>query len=99
VTASGDPATDPGTETTLLYVLSEALTNAVKHAGAEVIEIEICGGDGAVSVTVRDDGRGGADASGSGLQGLADRVVAHGGRLRVDSTSERGTTVVAEIAR
>ena len=82
VTASGDPAADPVTETTLLYVVSEALTNAAKHAGAKVIEIEIGGADGAASVTVRDDGCGGADDRGSGLQGLADRVAARGGRLQ-----------------
>jgi signal transduction histidine kinase len=46
---------------------------------------------------VVDDGRGGADPSGSGLQGLADRLATIGGRLRVESPRGGGTTVIAAI--
>jgi signal transduction histidine kinase len=47
--------------------------------------------------TVADDGRGGADPSGSGLQGLADRLAARNGRLRVESPPGAGTTVIAVV--
>ena len=54
-------------------------------------------GDGVV-LTIADDGRGGADPSrGSGLRGLADRVEALGGRLRLESPPRGGTRVVAEV--
>jgi signal transduction histidine kinase len=53
--------------------------------------------DGMVSVEVADDGVGGADANGSGLRGLADRIDALGGTLTVDSPSGHGTRVAAEI--
>ncbi|MGH9234356.1 MAG: sensor histidine kinase, partial [Acidimicrobiales bacterium] len=85
VTASPAAASDPDTEATLFYVCSEALTNAVKHATATQIDIAINEVADAVMVTVADDGCGGADPSGSGLQGLADRLAARGGRLRVES--------------
>jgi signal transduction histidine kinase len=97
VNVSGNPVADPATETTLLYVVSEALTNAAKHAGACSVEVAIAATDCALSATISDDGEGGANASGRGLQGLADRVAAAGGRLRVDSPSAGGTTVVASI--
>jgi signal transduction histidine kinase len=97
VTTSGDPAADADVETTLLYVVSEALTNAAKHADASAVTVSIAGSAGAVSVRIDDDGRGGADASGSGLQGLADRVAAGGGELQVHSPLGAGTTIVARF--
>jgi len=64
------------------YVVAEALTNIVKHAGATAAEVVVAVDDGVVHVDVRDDGRGGADfGRGSGLVGLKDRVEALGGRL------------------
>jgi signal transduction histidine kinase len=53
--------------------------------------------DGGMVATVADDGRGGADPAGSGLQGLADRLATHNGRLRVDSPPGAGTTVTASL--
>jgi signal transduction histidine kinase len=97
VTTSPAAASDPDTEATLFYVCSEALTNAVKHATASQIDIAINRVDDAVVVTVADDGCGGADPSGSGLQGLADRLAARGGQLRVVSPPGAGTTVTATI--
>lgn len=97
VTASSTAASDPDTEATLFYVCSEAVTNAVKHATATRIDIAVRRVDDAVVVTVADDGCGGADPSGSGLQGLADRLATRDGRLRVDSPSGAGTTVTATI--
>jgi signal transduction histidine kinase len=98
-TVSGTPSAGPEDETTLLYVVSEALTNAAKHADASAIEIDLRGSDSNVSVGVRDNGRGGADASGSGLQGLIDRVASRGGEFRVRSSPAVGTTVFASIPR
>jgi signal transduction histidine kinase len=98
VTAFGDPAADADIETTLLYVVSEAVTNTAKHAGASAVTVTIAGSaPGAVSVTIADDGRGGADARGSGLQGLADRVAARGGELEVHSPPGAGTTIIAKF--
>jgi signal transduction histidine kinase len=76
------------------YVVSEALTNAAKHADASAAEVEAAVGDGVLHVRVRDDGRGGAAfGRGSGLVGLKDRVEALGGRIRLHSPPGAGTTV------
>lgn len=67
-------------ETTAYFVVAEALTNAAKHARCEHAEIAVAIEEGWAVVEVRDDGVGGAAASGgSGLRGLADRVSALGG--------------------
>ena len=67
------------------YVVSEALTNTARHAGATAASVEVTAGEGVLRVRVRDDGRGGADfGQGSGLVGLRDRVEALGGRLALD---------------
>jgi signal transduction histidine kinase len=86
-------------ETTLFYVCSEAITNAVKHAHATQITVAISADPRFLVTQVSDDGVGGARSSGTGIQGLADRLAAHGGRLRMDSPSGAGTTVTAEIPR
>lgn len=84
--------------TTAYYVASEALANTVKHAGASHAFVGAQQGGGALTLTVSDDGRGGASAErGSGLAGLADRVAAAGGRLEVDSAAGVGTTIRAVI--
>jgi PAS domain S-box-containing protein len=85
-------------EAAAYYVVSEALANVAKHAGASSAEVRLHRVDGAAFVEVIDDGVGGAVASaGSGLRGLADRVEALGGRLRVGSGKGGGTRVAAEI--
>jgi signal transduction histidine kinase len=85
-------------ETAAYFVVAEALTNVAKYAQASAVNVRVCRGiDGAV-VRVSDDGIGGADdARGSGLRGLADRVEALDGWLRVSSPSGEGTTVTAVI--
>jgi signal transduction histidine kinase len=89
------PAVDEATETALFYACSEALANAVKHAGAHSIVVTLrCEGE-EVELVVADDGAGGADPDGAGLRGLADRLQRAGGRLRVDSPPGAGTLVVA----
>lgn len=80
------------------YVVSEALTNAAKHAKATYVAVEVEASDGVLRVCVRDDGVGGADPGrGSGLLGLRDRVEALGGRLVVQSDQADGTSLVVEL--
>ena len=80
------------------YVVCESLANIGKHAHATAASVEVGRRDGQVVVEVVDDGIGGADTErGTGLRGLADRVEALGGRLRVWTPSGGGTRVRAEI--
>jgi signal transduction histidine kinase len=97
VAVADDAAGGQEAETALFYVCCEALANAVKHAGATRVAITVERWDGEIVATIADDGRGGADPSGSGLQGLADRMAARNGRLRVDSPPGVGTTVTATV--
>jgi signal transduction histidine kinase len=85
-------------ELTAFFVVSEALANAAKHARASSATVTLDHAQHQLVVSVVDDGVGGADPdSGGGLRGLADRVEAHGGRLRVWSAPGAGTRVTAEI--
>jgi signal transduction histidine kinase len=80
------------------YVVSEALTNAVKHAHASSLRVEAGTENGTVRLSISDDGVGGADpGAGSGIIGLKDRVEALGGDLRVRSTPGDGTALEATI--
>jgi signal transduction histidine kinase len=86
-------------EATAWYVVSEALTNVVKHARARQVRVRLARPDGRLTVEVRDDGAGfdTRTAGGLGLAGLADRISTLDGTLRVDSAPGRGTTLRAEI--
>jgi signal transduction histidine kinase len=85
-------------EVAAYYVISESLTNAAKHAQASKITVQVGISDGMLIVEVVDDGIGGADSErGSGLRGLADRVEALNGNLRIWSTIGKGTRVRAEL--
>jgi signal transduction histidine kinase len=99
VTTDREAMGGPEAEHALYYVCSEALTNAMKHARASRIDIDLRSDGDDLVETIADDGVGGADASGSGLQGLADRLAARGGRLRVDSPPGAGTTLTAWVPR
>ena len=82
-------------EVAAYYVASEALTNVAKHARATVVHMDVTTDDGMLTLTVRDDGVGGADLSdGSGLVGLQDRVEALGGTITIDSSAGSGTCLV-----
>jgi signal transduction histidine kinase len=88
----------PRVEVAAYYVVSEALANAAKHAHASGVDIDVDVTGGAVRLLVRDDGVGGADNSrGSGLIGLADRVEAVGGTMRIISPAGRGTRLQVTI--
>jgi signal transduction histidine kinase len=85
-------------EAAAYFVACEALTNAVKHAGASKVAVRAVRQNGALHVTIADDGLGGAVVRrGSGLAGLEDRVAAHGGRLQLVSPKGGGTRVEVEI--
>jgi signal transduction histidine kinase len=85
-----------GLEATAYFVVSEALTNVVKHACAEAASVTARVEHGQLRVEVRDDGVGGARSRGNtGLGGLEDRVSALDGQLVLDSPSGRGTRVCA----
>jgi len=89
----------PVVESTVCFLISEALTNVVKHAEATSAAVRIGVGERSLTVEVRDDGVGGAagGVDGSGLSGLVDRVGAVGGMLRVESPVGAGTTLRADI--
>ena len=85
-------------EVAAFYVVSESLANVGKHAGAASVTIDVRDLGTTLVVEVADDGRGGADSQkGSGLRGLADRVEALDGHLRVWTRPDGGTRVRAEI--
>jgi signal transduction histidine kinase len=85
-------------EATAYFVVAEALTNVAKHARAGGAEVTARIEDGTVQVRIRDDGVGGAlPDGGGGLIGLADRLAALDGELRVDSPAKSGTLVAVAI--
>ena len=84
-------------ESAAYFVIAECLTNVAKHAHATSAVIRICHHGGHLSVEVGDDGVGGADPDGSGLQGLIARVAALDGTLRITSPPGGGTLVHAQI--
>ena len=88
----------PEVEATAYFIVSEALANVAKHSEASDARIDIVVAGGSLTIDVVDDGIGGAALNGgSGLQGLADRVEAIGGRFEVRSASGAGSVVHAEI--
>jgi signal transduction histidine kinase len=84
-------------EATAYFVVAEALTNVAKHANAGHVVVTARIEDGTLAVQVRDDGVGGARRDGSGLVGLADRVTALDGELRIESPADGGTLLTATI--
>ena len=87
-----------GVETTAYFIACEALTNATKHAHASRVSLSAQGRNGSLIICVADDGVGGAaPGHGTGLNGLRDRVGAHGGTLRIESERGAGTRLIAEL--
>ncbi|WP_370412481.1 sensor histidine kinase [Streptomyces fradiae] len=92
-------------ETAAYFVVSEAVTNVVKHAGpGSSVDVQVGWEDGVLGIRVRDDGPGGAapgggsdSGGGSGLAGLAGRVAALDGRFTVDSPAGGPTVIGAEL--
>jgi signal transduction histidine kinase len=85
-------------EATAYFIVSEALTNVLKHAHADHASVTVQAEDGRLRVEIRDDGIGGADPEhGSGLVGLTDRVEALGGTLQLTSPTGSGTTLLIQL--
>ena len=91
------PRLSPELEAAAWFVACEAITNAVKHAGCTRIEVTAVRIEGTLSLTIEDDGVGGADPRGHGLRGIADRAEAAGGDLEVNDLSPSGTRVTARM--
>ena len=96
--AGAVPRCRPVVEAAAYFVVAEGLTNAARHADASAVTIVVGVLDGRLTVSVSDDGCGGADISdGTGLQGLADRIEALGGTVDVISPPGVGTTIEATV--
>ena len=92
------PRLDQHVEAAGYYIAAEAITNAAKHARASVIEVCADARDGALTLSVSDDGAGGADPGrGSGITGLRDRAEALGGTILVISPPGQGTTLHVQL--
>ncbi|MCL3995963.1 sensor histidine kinase [Streptomyces lavenduligriseus] len=88
----------PVVERVVYFCAAELLTNIAKHSGARSAELTVSTADGRVRLRVSDDGRGGAAlGAGTGLTGLAERLAAVDGVLRVDSPPGGPTEIVAEL--
>jgi PAS domain S-box-containing protein len=87
----------PAIEACAYFVVAEALTNVAKHSHAQSAGVSAWVEHGSLHIEVRDDGVGGALSGGPGLVGLADRVAAVGGRLRVVSPPKGGTLIAATL--
>jgi signal transduction histidine kinase len=88
---------DPDIEACAWFVACEAVTNAQKHAGASRITVDLSASDGLLELVVEDDGLGGVDPAGSGVQGIHDRADAAGGSLKVTERHSGGTRVHARL--
>jgi signal transduction histidine kinase len=87
----------PAVEAAIYFTCTEALSNVAKHAGASSAAVAVREQDESVIATITDNGSGGADPTGSGLRGLADRIEALGGTLLVANRPSGGTMVQARI--
>ncbi|MGH3248506.1 MAG: sensor histidine kinase [Trebonia sp.] len=92
---------DPGAEAALAWCLREAVTNVVRHSGAKDCHISLARHEGALSLTVRDDGRGhialASHIAGTGLHGMSERLSAVGGTLEVRPDLDPGFRLVATV--
>src|SRR6476646_12010757 len=94
-----EPAS-PGVEAVAYFIVSEAITNVVKHAQATRAEVTVTRAGDLLRITVTDDGRGGATPAagdGTGLRGLAQRAAAVDGTLSIDSPPGGPTIITAEL--
>jgi signal transduction histidine kinase len=92
-----DERFDEEIEATAYFLVAEALTNVVKHAGAGYATVSATAREGMLRLEVSDDGIGGANANGHGLVGMRDRVTALGGWLEIHSPPGAGTLVAASF--
>ena len=101
VQANLEQRLSPEVEITIYRVVQEALTNVVKHSGAEHVSIVISNRDGGIAATIDDDGRGFENddvrADALGLLGMRERLALVGGKLEVESSTGSGTTIAAQV--
>lgn len=95
---------EPEQSTALFRILQEALTNIVKHAGADRVDVELFVAENEVSLEVRDNGRGIENTdklkdTSFGLRGMQERVAAFDGWVDVSGSLGKGTTVMVSIPR
>jgi two-component system sensor histidine kinase DesK len=88
-------ALNPAQESVIALVMREAVTNVVRHAGAQNCQLRLASSDGHCLLEVQDDGRGGDDAEGNGIRGMRERVEALGGSLERDT--RHGTKLTIRI--
>jgi signal transduction histidine kinase len=94
---AGAPRPPAPVETAAYFVVSEALANSLKHAGADSVRLSLERENGTLLIEVEDDGRGGASADGSGIGGIRDRVEALRGTLVLTSPTRGGTLLQVEL--
>ena len=104
VTRTLDPnlSLTPEQELVIYRVAQESLTNVVRHANAEQVELALVGGDDGVTLTVRDDGDGlpdRADTHANGIRGMRERALLVGAQLSVGRARPSGTEVVLRLPR
>jgi signal transduction histidine kinase len=101
VQANIDGRLPPEIEIVLYRVVQEALTNVIKHAGAEHVSIVLRSRNGSVAATIDDDGRGFVQEDvrdgALGLLGMRERLALVGGTLEVESSPDSGTTIAAQV--
>ena len=94
------PVLDRETELAVYRVAQEAMTNVARHAGADNVELALERRDGAVVLTVRDDGRG-FDArhlrTAAGVAGMRERALLVGGNLDISASPAKGTDVRLQV--
>ena len=99
-TSLGEERLRPEVETAFYRIVQEAVTNVAKHADAGQVSILLTRKDNGVAAVVEDDGSGfeeRRDEEGLGLVGMRERLALVGGKLRIESTPDSGTTIVAEV--
>lgn len=99
-TLEAGPLHDPRAESLIFRIAQEAVTNAVRHAGANRVDLTLCRTGDRVELTVRDDGGGfdpEAHEAGVGISGMRDRVALLGGELTIDAAPGRGACVRASL--
>ncbi len=101
VEAHLDQRLPPEIETTLYRLVQEAMTNVIKHAGAEHVSIIISSRKRGVAVTIDDDGQGfdlaEVRADALGLLGMRERLALVGGSVSIESSPTSGTTIAAQV--
>jgi signal transduction histidine kinase len=98
VTGSLDGRPPAPVESAAYFAVSELLANVAKHSGAGAAEVDLRHSAGALRITVRDDGAGGADpARGTGLRGIERRLAAFDGVLAVSSPVGGPTVITMEV--